>query len=432
MKVCVIGMGKIGLPLAVQFALKGQEVIGADINGNTVDSINNGITPFPGELGLDEKLKQVVGEGKFIAKTSNVEGVKDADVVVVVVPLFVDKNGEADFSALDSVCEDIADSLKMGALVSFETTLPVGTTRNRLGEIIHRRSGLVPGRDFALVFSPERVLTGRVFSDLRKYPKIVGGVSNDCTKRGEEFYSSVLEFDQRPDLGRPNGVWCVENSETAELIKLAETTYRDVNIALTNQFAKFADRNQLDYSQVIEACNSQPYSHLHTPGIAVGGHCIPVYPQLYLLGDPEADLVSTGRKINSGMPKYAISRIVDEFGDLNNVEVLVLGASYRAGVKEVAYSGAYKLVEELNALGAVTQVYDPIFSPQELTESGFMPASLGKIDHKIIIIQNEDPSFIDICENALLGTKVKLIYDGRNILNDSFKRDDVRVIGLGR
>jgi nucleotide sugar dehydrogenase len=330
------------------------------------------------------------------------------------------------------VCDDIADSLKPGALVSFETTLPVGTTRNRLGKRIHQRSGLNPGNDFSLVFSPERVLTGRVFSDLRKYPKIVGGITEKCTKIGADFYSSVLDFDHRSDLTRSNGVWCVENSETAELIKLAETTYRDVNIALTNQFAKFADRNQLDYLQVIQACNSQPYSHLHNPGIAVGGHCIPVYPQLYLLGDPGAEIVSSARKINSEMPSYAISQIREKFGGLNGTKVLVLGASYRAGVKEVAYSGAYKLVDELIKAGAFAEVYDPIFSSEELKERGFVPAESEILDHEVIIIQNEDQRYIPLCESEIASPNLKIIYDGRNILPQSFNRIGVDVIGLGR
>ena len=136
------------------------------------------------------------------------------------------------------------------------------------------------------MFSPERVLTGRVFADLRKYPKLVGGIDPESEKRGIEFYESVLDFDERDDLPKPNGVWPMGSAEAAEMAKLAETTYRDVNIGLANQFARFADKNGIDVYAVIEACNSQPYSHIHQPGIAVGGHCIPVYPRLYLHNDP--------------------------------------------------------------------------------------------------------------------------------------------------
>jgi nucleotide sugar dehydrogenase len=432
MNICVVGMGKIGLPLAVQFALKGNQVTGTDINIETIASINQGLVPFPGEDGLAEKLKTVVMDGRFLGKTSNTEGILDADVVIVVVPLFVNDNGEADFSALDNVCYDIASALKPGALVAFETTLPVGTTRNRLGQIISLNSGLVAGKDFYLVFSPERVLTGRVFSDLRRYPKIVGGVTKDCTKKGEEFYSTVLDFDSRLDLSRANGVWCVENSETAELIKLAETTYRDVNIALTNQFAKFADSHRLNYLQVIEACNSQPYSHLHSPGISVGGHCIPVYPQLYLLGDPEAELIRIGRRVNAGMPEYAVSKIVEEFGNLMDVNVLILGASYRAGVKELAYSGSFELLRQLLLRGARVEVFDPIFTPNELNAKG-LPATEGEImKSEILVIQTEDPEFIKVCQNPRITPHAKLIYDGRNLLPISFIREGVKVIRLGR
>ncbi|MEO5877578.1 MAG: nucleotide sugar dehydrogenase, partial [Streptosporangiaceae bacterium] len=153
----------------------------------------------------------------------------------------------------------------------------MGTTRSRWAPMLATGSGLVPGADFPLVFSPERVLTGRVFADLRRYPKLVGGIDSSSADHGVRFYESVLDFDLRADLARPNGVWDLGSAEAAELAKLAETTYRDVNIGLANQFARFSDTVGVDVMRVIEACNSQPYSHIHRPGIAVGGHCIPVY-----------------------------------------------------------------------------------------------------------------------------------------------------------
>ena len=165
--------------------------------------------------------------------------------------------------------------------------------------MLEQGSGLVAGDGFHLVFSPERVLTGRVFADLRKYPKLVGGFSRGCEERGIAFYESVLDFDERTDLPRANGVWPMGSAEAAEMAKLAETTYRDVNIGLANQFAKFADKNGIDVYAVIEACNSQPYSHIHQPGIAVGGHCIPVYPRLYLHNDPDATIVAAAREANA-------------------------------------------------------------------------------------------------------------------------------------
>ncbi len=185
--------------------------------------------------------------------------------------------------------------------------MPVGITRGRWKPLLERTSGLVEGLDFHLAFSPERVLTGRIFADLRKYPKLVGGLSEEGAKRAVAFYEDVLEFDERPDLERGNGVWDLGSAEAAEMAKLAETTYRDVNIGLANQFAKFAGANGIDIYQVIEASNSQPYSHIHQPGIAVGGHCIPVYPRLYLWNDPNATIVRSARETNAGMPAYCVA-----------------------------------------------------------------------------------------------------------------------------
>jgi len=246
MKICVVALGKIGLPLAVQFASKGHAVIGADIAEPTVRTVNAGQVPFPGEADLDVKLKQVVDAGLLRATTDTAAAVAESDAVVVVVPLFVDRDGKPDFGWMESATRDIARGLRPGTLVSYETTLPVGTTRNRWAPLLQEGSGLVAGRDFHLVFSPERVLTGRVFADLRKYPKLVGGVDAGSARRGLEFYRAVLDFDDRPDLDRPNGVWDLGSAEAAELAKLAETTYRDVNIGLANQFARFADTIDVD------------------------------------------------------------------------------------------------------------------------------------------------------------------------------------------
>src|SRR3982751_1907506 len=252
MKICVVALGKIGLPLAVQFASKGHTVIGADVSEPTVRTVNEGLAPFPGEADLDVKLKQAVDAGLLTATTDTAAAVAEADAVVVVVPLFVDGEGVPDFGWMESATREIARGLRPGTLVSYETTLPVGTPRTRWAPLLQEGSGLVAGRDFHLVFSPERVLTGRVFADLRKYPKLVGGLSDEGAKRATEFYEAVLDFDERPDLERGNGVWDLGSAEAAELAKLAETTYRDVNIGLANQFARFAGQNGIDVLQVID------------------------------------------------------------------------------------------------------------------------------------------------------------------------------------
>ena len=200
-------------------------------------------------------------------------------------------------------------------------------------------SGLTEGQDFHLVFSPERVLTGRVFADLRKYPKLVGGLAEEGAKRAASSTRPCSTSTSAPTCERANGVWDLGRAEASELAKLAETTYRDVNIGLANQFARFAGENGIDVHAVIDASNSQPYSHIHRPGIAVGGHCIPVYPRLYLWNDPEATVVRAAREANAGMPEYAVALLEGAYGDLTGARVAVLGAAYRGGVKETAFSG---------------------------------------------------------------------------------------------
>ena len=380
----------------------------------TVDLVNAGVEPFPGEAHLAEKLKDAVSRGLLTATTDTAAAVAQCEAVVVVVPLFVDDESRPDFGWMDSATEAISEGLTPGTLVSYETTLPVGTTRTRYAPMLEQGSGLVAGEGFHLVFSPERVLTGRVFADLRKYPKLVGGVTKGCEERGVAFYESVLDFDERDDLPRANGVWPMGSAEAAEMAKLAETTYRDVNIGLANQFAKFADKNGIDVYAVIEACNSQPYSHIHQPGIAVGGHCIPVYPRLYLHNDPEATIVAAAREANAGMPEYAVQRLAEEYGDLTGAKVAVLGASYRGGVKETAFSGVFPVVAALRQAGAHVVVHDPMFSDAELSSFGWDPYRLGD-PIKAVVIQADHDQYRALVREDLPG--VRVIVDGRCVLD---------------
>ncbi|WP_328462407.1 nucleotide sugar dehydrogenase [Actinoplanes sp. NBC_00393] len=426
MKICVVALGKIGLPLAVQFASKGHTVLGADVSESTVRTVNEGLVPFPGEADLDVKLKQAVGAGLLTATTDTAAAVAESDAVVVVVPLFVDADGKPDFGWMESATRDIARGLRPGTLVSYETTLPVGTTRDRWAPLLQEGSGLVAGQDFDLVFSPERVLTGRVFADLRKYPKLVGGVNATSAQRGVEFYEAVLDFDERPDLDRPNGVWDLGSAEAAELAKLAETTYRDVNIGLANQFARYADTLDIDVNLVIDACNTQPYSHIHRPGIAVGGHCIPVYPRLYLWNDPAATVVRAAREANAGMPSYAVDLLAAAVGDLSGLSVLVLGASYRGGVKETAFSGVFPAVEELTKRGATPYVSDPMYSNAELTALG-LPAWNGE-EVRAAIVQADHAEYRTLTDKDLPG--VEVVVDGRRV-TDPERLGGIRRVVIG-
>jgi nucleotide sugar dehydrogenase len=261
------------------------------------------------------------------------------------------------------------------------------------------------------------VLTGRVFSDLRKYPKIVGGLTENCTLKGLKFYQSALDFDEREDLKTDNGVWNLENTEAAEFVKLAETTYRDVNIGLANLFAKHAQELGLNIKEIIDASNSQLYSHIHEPGISVGGHCIPVYPYLYLLGNNDAKIVSESRKLNESMPEFFVKILLNAAGSLRNKKILVLGATYRPGVKEVAYSGVFRLKELLIEHGALPFFSDPLLTEVELNTMELPPGSLDdEIDFVILHTGHESYNL----SNFSKIKNLKFVIDGRNFFGKGY------------
>jgi len=406
-RVCVVGLGKIGLPLAVQIASKGHAVTGVDVDAEVVALVGEGQPPFPGEVDLGARLGAVV-ESRLLKATTDTRGaVGDADAVVIVVPLVVDVSATPDFGALDAATAAVGAGLRAGTLVSYETTVPVGTTRGRLAPALARASGLQLGRTLFVTYSPERVSSGRVFADLRRYPKLVGAIDPPSAARAVDFYRAVLDLDS----GNP-GVWDLGSAEAAELTKLAETTYRDVNIGLANEFAMYADRIGVDIHAVIAAANSQPFSHIHSPGIAVGGHCIPVYPHLYLAGDPAARIPAAARLVNARMPAYAVARLAERLGGLAGRRVAVLGAAYRGGVKEVAFSGVFPVVDALASAGASPAVHDPLYSDEELRALGLPPYHLGE-PADAAVVQTDHAEYRTIGPEHLPG--VKALYDGRAI-----------------
>jgi UDP-N-acetyl-D-glucosamine dehydrogenase len=414
MKITVIGLGKIGLPLAVQYASSGHTVVGVDVSPRVVELVGAGIEPFPGEHDLARRLTELVPAGRLRATVDYADAVPGSDVVVVVVPLFVDDDARPDFGWMDAATDSLAAVLTEGTLVAYETTLPVGTTRTRWVPRLEAGSGLREGVDFHVAFSPERVLTGRVFSDLRRYPKLVGGLSSEGARRAVEFYESVLEFDPRDDLARPNGVWDLGSAEAAEMAKLAETTYRDVNIGLANEFARYAETVGIDVAQVIEACNSQPFSHIHQPGIAVGGHCIPVYPRLYLWNDPDAATVRAARARNAAMPDHAVDLLERVHGDLSGETVAVLGAAYRGGVRETAFSGVFATVAALERAGATVVVHDPLYSDDDLARLGFTAHHRGE-PADAVVVQADHEDYRLWGSGDVPG--VRSVVDGRRILD---------------
>lgn len=415
-----MALGKIGLPVAVQLARSADQVIGCDIDEGTCELINRAVAPWPGEAGLDDALTELVPAGRLRAQTDTAAALATSPELAIAVPLLaLDRSGAPDYGILDAVVEEIGHGLQPGTTVSFETTLPVGTTRERIAPRLQELSGLRPDEDFFVVFSPERVSPGRIFSDLATYPKLVGGIGPRSEQRGVELYSSFLAAE----------VWAMGSSEAAELTKLAETTYRDVNIALVNEFARFADRAGIDIGRVIEAANSQPFSHLHRPGVAVGGHCIPVYPRLYLAGDREATLPGAAREVNDSMPAYAVALLARELGDLRGRRVLILGVAYRGGVPETACSGAFGVRDALVAAGAVPLAADPLYDDAALEAEGFAPWRGDEVDG--VVVQTDHAEYRELAPGRLPG--VRAVIDGRDLLDvEAFAAAGIVVKRIGR
>ncbi|MBS1869861.1 MAG: nucleotide sugar dehydrogenase [Actinobacteria bacterium] len=429
MRVVVVALGKIGLPLAAHVARAGHTVVGCDVDARTCELVNAAQAPFPGEAGLEEALAEVVGDGRLHAQRDTAAAVAEGpDLVIAVPPLIVDADAKPDWRILDSVLDDIArglrgaaDAGRSGTVVCVETTLPVGTTRSRVAPALARGSGLEPERDFHTAFSPERVYSGRIFADLRSYPKLVGGCSAAGEARAVELYRAFVEPAAE--------VWPMGSAEAAELAKLAETTYRDLNIAFANELARHADRVGVDVERVIDASNSQPFSHIHRPGVAVGGHCIPVYPHFFLHGAPEARLPALAREVNGAMPAYAVELLAGALGELAGARVPILGVAYRGGVKETAFSGAFALRDELSARGAIPLAADPLYDGDELRALGFEPWDGGAIDGAIL--QADHQEYRALTPSGLPGARA--VVDGRNVLDPApFAAAGVALRRIGR
>jgi nucleotide sugar dehydrogenase len=419
-RVAVVGAGKMGLPLAAQFADHGWRVTAVDVQQAVVDAINEGRSHVEEEPGLAELVRGAHDRGRLRATTDAAAAAREADVVVLIVPVMLDDEQQPDYRHMDAAVGSIAPGVQPGSLVIFETTLPVGDTRERFTPRLEAASGLKADEEFFVAFSPERLYSGAALRNLATYPKLVGGIGPASTARAAAFYDAVLDTE----------IVAMSSAEAAEFSKLADTTYRDVNIALANEFARYSERVGVDIHEVIAAANSQPYSHIHQPGLGVGGHCIPVYPHFLLSRAPELELVELSRRTNDGQIGVAIRALQQELGGLEGVPILVLGVTYRHGVKELAYSRALPLIERLTHQGAVVSAYDPLLSPEEMERNGVAAYRWGESGpFRAIVTQTADPLFASL--DPALFPDLAVVFDGRDSLRDLALPETVAYRGIG-
>jgi nucleotide sugar dehydrogenase len=420
--VAVVGLGKIGLPLAIQYVRNGFRVIGCDINEQVVSGVNAGVSHVHEEAGLQEAVAAAVRDGVLRATSATSAAVREANVVVVIVPVVVKDHGAIDFHALDSATAAVGAGVQPGTLVVYETTLPVGTTAGRIRETLERTSRLTAGADFLLAYSPERVSSGVIFRDLATYPKVVGGLDEASASAAVAFYRAALgaEMIRMASCG------------DAEFVKLIETTYRDVNIALANEYAIFADRRGLDLSAAAAAANTQPYSHIHAAGLGVGGHCIPVYPYFLMHGASEGLMLPRrARQINDGMADYAADRLEATLGDLRDQTILLLGVAYRGDVRETAFTSARLVRDALLARGARVFADDPLYTAAELDGMGYSPLPESQRNEvRALVLQAAHSAYAELDLSDFPACRVVL--DGRRGLErEAVEAAGVRYLYIG-
>jgi len=421
MKIAVVALGKIGLPVAAFYAARGHQVTGCDVDHDVVAAVNRGESPIRHEPGLAESVRDAVAAGRLRATTDTTTGVSDADVVVVLVPLDVDRDRQPDFRAMDAAFAAIAAGLKPGALVVLETTVPVGTTRGRFLPMLEA-AGRRCGRDLSFAFSPERVQSGRIARDLATYPRVVGGADAASTERAVAHYRATHDVP----------VLALSSAEAAEFCKLAESIYRDVNIALANELALYAAEHGVDFHEVQPVANSQPQSHLHRPGLGVGGHCMPVYPYFLVRDAGEATLTLAARAINDGMHRRAAELLDAELGGLADRRVVILGLTYRPGVRESAYSPALALARELARRGATVLGHDPLLDAEEVTALGLTPVSPADPPAAdAVVLHTADPAYAALELERFPGLRLVLDAAGA-VAPESTARAGATYLAIGR
>ena len=409
--IAVWGLGKMGLPLAVVFANAGYRVTGIDVDREKVTRINAGENPYPEEPCLGTMLKSAL-EKKFAAGTEPAE----ADIHMIIIPIML-KNGKADLSLLEDVCRKIAGTLRRGDIVVLESTAPPGTCSTVVVPLLEM-TGLKVEEDFGVGHCPERTMSGTALDDItQKYPKIIGATDPQTGRILTGIYSTI----------NSKGVILMRDTQTAEAVKVFEGIYRDVNIALANELALFCEEKGIDVTEVIKAANTQPYCHLHNPGAGVGGHCIPVYP--YFVMSEKTSLIQTARKINEMMPYHTVGLLENMFEkkgiSLKGAKVLLLGISFRGGVKEERFSPFFAVRDELIKRGASVYGYDPLYTREEVENHGvaYAPDCTGC---DAVVILSDHKEFTAISWEHLYKTGTRVVIDGRNIL----EKHEIELMGF--
>jgi UDP-N-acetyl-D-mannosaminuronic acid dehydrogenase len=360
-KISVLGLGYIGLPYASTFATHGVRVAGMDVNPQIIATLQNGSLHIY-EPGLRDLVRQALDSGNLTVSTR----VEPADAFIIAVPTPFYDDKRADMRAVTSASESIVPHLRPGNLVMLESTSPPMTTVNLVAPILER-SGLKAGRDFFLAYTPERVLPGQIISELVENARIIGGIDRASAEAGRELYST---------FGK--GEIILTEATTAEMVKLMENTYRDINIAIANEFSRLADRFGVDVWEAIALANRHPRVKILKPGLGVGGHCISVDPWFFVEAAPDlTSLIKTARMVNDAQPHFTLSLVERALGSLRGKKLAVLGLAFKPNVDDLRESPAIEVAQLLVDAGAIVKAYEP-FKPGAEMPGISMSATLAE------------------------------------------------------
>ncbi len=412
----IVGLGYVGLPLAVAFAQEGCDVVAVDVDPRKAQAIEAGESYIE-----DVPSAQLRAVAQRIHATTRYARLERADAVLVCVPTPLTRNREPDLAPLLEATHALADVLQAGQLVVLESTTYPGTTRERMLPILEEESGLLAGRDFHLAFSPERVDPGRTDFTLRNTPKVVGGLTEACAERAESLYGLVC--DELVPVSSP---------EAAELTKLLENIFRSVNIALVNELAMLTDRMGIDIWEVVDAAATKPYGFMRfEPGPGMGGHCLPVDPFYLSWRAREFDMVTEfielAGKVNQQMPYHCVMKVERALNDaglpVKGARIAVLGVSYKPGVGDVRESPALKIITLLGALGAELVYHDPHVPELPEFDLRSLPLEDALRDADLALIVTAHPTV----DHAVAAERARMVVDLRGVTRHAPVANAVRL-----
>ena len=432
LNVCVIGIGRIGLPTALSFAKAGLQTIGVDINEKLVDSINGGNFPLKDEPGYEEIFDKVRKNGSFSATTDIKEAIPKSNLILLSLPTPMDEKNIPNYSALESVGKQLSYILQPNSLVIVESTIEPGFIENNLINILEKAGRLHAGKNFTIGVCPENANPGEILHDFTNLPRLVGSISEQTTKIITMIYDFVFSVE----------LIIMPDCKTANAVKLTTNVFRDINIGFISELSLMFEKLGIDTLKVLDAAKKKYNFQIHYPGAGVGGPCLPINSYQLLNAARRAgvslNMIEAGRQINEKMPEHVIELTLDAFKEHNksiqNNDILILGISYKPDVKDIQLTPAEHIIKKLQSLGANVHIYDPYFSSSKvfgINVEENLDGIISKVDAAIIVTAHKE--FKKITPSIFSQMKSQILIDTRGII-DPADAKQARLIfrGLGR